>query len=65
MLTRTCIIMFTGWLSFFAFSSKNSSRPESGVVHGAPWTDPRADLLGKRMFSIGNQKMTVENKVDR
>lgn len=40
-------------------------RPEDGVQEGKPWTDPRADLYLKRFFSIGNQKMFTENKVDR
>ena len=40
-------------------------RPEDGVTPGAPWTDKRTDLYMKRFFSPGNQKMMLENKVDR
>ena len=40
-------------------------RPEDGVTEGAPWTDKRADLYLKRYFSVGNQKMLLQNKVDR
>merc|ERR1712142_107057 len=40
-------------------------RPEDKVEEGKPWTDPRADLYLKRFWSIGNQKMVLENKVDR
>merc|ERR1712003_162101 len=39
--------------------------PEDGVTEGAPWTDKRADLYLKRYFSVGNQKMLLENKVER
>ena len=43
----------------------NLYRPEDKVEEGKPWTDPRADLYLKRFWSIGNQKMALENKVDR
>jgi hypothetical protein len=70
----TCGHRFTGNLSHEKvenelYANKNVYhhvyRPEQGVTPGAPWTDPRADLFIKRHFSIGNQKMTLENKVDR
>ena len=62
--TRTCITTSIGNFNYKKQFQANFS-PEQGVTHGAPWTDKKADLYIKRHFSIGNQKMMLENKVDR
>ena len=64
--TRICTIKYTGDSLIFKISKVRSIlRPEDNIQEGKPWTDPRADLYLKRFWSIGNQKMLLENKVDR
>ena len=63
---RTCTTKYTG--KNLIHNTKiiySILRPEENVQEGKPWTDPRADLYLKRFWSIGNQKMLLENKVDR